>query len=212
VIRINLLPDAVRPQQTQGGQGWLIALMAALAVEVVAAFILYSFKQAELQTAKQENSRIEERIKQAQAAVQDHAEVTKKIEALRAREEAIDKLQRGRLGPAAMMVELSHLLTKNRGPSVTPERLEEVQKETPLAAYNQGWDPRRLWLLEFNEQDRVMRLKGLARDGEDVSELARRMNMSVYFADVKLLPAKRNKADQAGIEWVNFQLEARVRY
>lgn len=211
MIRINLLPDAVRPQQTQGGQGWLIVLMAALAVEVVAAFILYSFKQAELQTQKQENARIEERIKQAQAAVKDHPEVTKKIEALRAREEAIDKLQRGRLGPAAMMVELSHLLTKNRGPSVTPEKLEEVQNDS-LGAYNQGWDPRRLWLLEFSEQDRIMRLEGLARDGDDVSELARRMNMSAYFADVRLLPAKRTKADQSGIEWVNFQLEARVRY
>ena len=211
MIRINLLPDAVRPQQTQGGQGWLIVLMAALAVEVVAAFILYSFKQAELKTQKQENARIEERIKQAQAAVKDHAEVTSKVAALKAREEAIDKLQRGRLGPAAMMVELSHLLTKNRGPSVTPEKLEQVQNES-LGAYNQGWDPRRLWLLEFKEQDRVMRLEGLARDGEDVSELARRMNMSAYFADVRLLPAKRTKADQAGIEWVNFQLEARVRY
>jgi type IV pilus assembly protein PilN len=58
----------------------------------------------------------------------------------------------------------------------------------------------------------VMRLSGMARDGEDVSELARRMSLSAYFADVRLLPAKREKADSAGVEWLNFQLEARVRY
>lgn len=212
MIRINLLPDATRPQQSQGGQGWLIAIMAALAVEVVLAFILYSFKKAELDAQKQENARIEERIKQAEAAVKDHAEVTRKIEALRAREEAIDKLQRGRLGPAAMMVELSHLLTRNRGPSITPEKLQEIQQSDQLSSYNQNWDPRRLWLLKFSEQDRVMRLEGVARDGEDVSELAGRMNLSAYFANVRLLPAKRSRADKGGIEWINFQLEARVRY
>jgi type IV pilus assembly protein PilN len=212
MIRVNLLPDATRPHQTQGSQSWLIVVMAALALEVILAFIFYSMKQAELTDQRAENSKLEARIRQAQEAVQDHPEVTRKIGVLRSREAAIDKLQRGRLGPAAMMVELSHLLTKNRGPSITPERLQEIRENDPLSTYNQGWDTRRLWLLKFSEEERVMRLEGLARDGDDVSELARRMNLSAYFADVRLLPAKREKADESGIEWINFQLEARVRY
>jgi type IV pilus assembly protein PilN len=212
VIRINLLPDAVRPQQSQGGQGWLIALLALLAVEVVSSFIVYSVKQDELRAQKEENARTEQRIKQSREAVEDRADVTAKLAVLRSREEAIERLQRARLGPAAMMIELSHILTKNRGPSITPDKLAEVQEANPLSSYNQGWDPRRLWLLEFTEEEHVVRLVGLARDGEDVSELARRMNLSAYFSDIRLLPAKREKESATGIEWIKFQLEARVRY
>ena len=47
---------------------------------------------------------------------------------------------------------------------------------------------------------------------EDVSELARRMGLSGYFADVKLLPAKKSHSNEAGMELVQFQLEAKARY
>jgi len=57
-----------------------------------------------------------------------------------------------------------------------------------------------------------VRLEGLARDGEDVSELARRMNLSSYFSDVKLLPAKRQTDQKSGAEVVQFSLEAKVKY
>ena len=44
-----------------------------------------------------------------------------------------------------------------------------------------------MWLTSFQESERVAKIEGLARDGDDVSELARRLNLSVYFAEVKLL-------------------------
>ena len=57
-----------------------------------------------------------------------------------------------------------------------------------------------------------MRFTGQGRDGEDVSELARRMNLSSFFGDVKLLPAKRVSNETTGLELVEFQLEAQVHY
>jgi type IV pilus assembly protein PilN len=47
---------------------------------------------------------------------------------------------------------------------------------------------------------------GKARDGEDVSELARRLNLSSFFYDVRLLPAQREQ------DAVKFSIEAKVRY
>ena len=41
-----------------------------------------------------------------------------------------------------------------------------------------------------------MRLEGLARDGEDVSELARRTEALDYFDDVRLLPGARRRSDK----------------
>ena len=57
-----------------------------------------------------------------------------------------------------------------------------------------------------------MRLEGIARDGEDVSELARRMSLSSYFYDIRLLPAKKERDTATGLDLVRFQLEASVRY
>ena len=55
-------------------------------------------------------------------------------------------------------------------------------------------------------------MEGIARDGEDVCELARRLKLSSYFYDVKLLPAKKEHDSETKLELVTFQLEAQVRY
>ena len=98
------------------------------------------------------------------------------------------------------------------GSSISPERLSQVRRDNPLAAYNPSWDARRLWLLRFDEDRRKVRLQGVARDGEDVSELARRMNLSSYFDAVKLLPAKQQADKETGLDLVSFELEAQARY
>jgi type IV pilus assembly protein PilN len=111
-----------------------------------------------------------------------------------------------------VLLELARILTPGRGPTVDPERLNQLRRENPLAVFNPGWDARRLWLTKFVEQQRKVRLEGVARDGEDVSELARRLQLSSLFHDVRLLPAKKQRDQKTGLELVTFQLEAQVRY
>lgn len=67
-------------------------------------------------------------------------------------------------------------------------------------------------MTKFVEQQRKVRLEGIARDGEDVSELARRMGLSSFFFDVRLLPARTEKDKDTQMEVVRFELEAQVRY
>ncbi|MEN9577562.1 MAG: pilus assembly protein PilM, partial [Pseudomonadota bacterium] len=193
LVRVNLIPSTKSggSSSTEKGQGWLIAVMVLLAIEVIGALIFYSFKQEELDGLKRESSNLQGQIKLSQEKVQDHPAVKKKLEVLREREDAIAKLQSARSGPTAVVLEIARLMTPGRGPSVTPEELAKVQSDNPLAMYNASWDSRRLWLTDFVEEARTVKLRGIARDGEDVSELARRMNLSAYFFDVKLLPAKR---------------------
>ena len=66
--------------------------------------------------------------------------------------------------------------------------------------------------MSFKEDKRKLRIDGLARDGEDVSELARRMSLSDYFVGVKLLPARRQVDAATKVELVRFSLEAGVKY
>jgi hypothetical protein len=57
-----------------------------------------------------------------------------------------------------------------------------------------------------------VKLSGFARDGEDVSEFLRRLTMSDYFYEVKLLPAGKVIDEKTHLEVVKFELSAKARY
>jgi type IV pilus assembly protein PilN len=212
VIRINLLPQKRRAQKNEGSQLWAVVVVLLVALEAVGFFIYHGHKKEELVAQRTKNAQLQEEIDQSKVAVKNHAEVKAQLERLRAREDAISKLQSARTGPTAVLLELARMLTSGRGPSVDPDRLSQLRRENPLAVYNPSWDARRLWVTRYVENLRQVRIDGTARDGEDVSELARRLALSSYFADVRLLPAKKSKSAEAGMDLVQFQLEAKARY
>ena len=212
MIRINLLPQKRRVQKAEGGQLWAVVIVLLVALEAVGFFIYHGNKKEELVAQRRKNTELETQIEQSKSAVKNHNDVKAQLERLRAREDAIAKLQSARTGPTAVLLELARIMTPGRGPSVDPDRLNQLRRDNPLAVYNPGWDARRLWLTRYVEATRLVRLEGTARDGEDVSELARRMSLSSYFADVKLLPAKKVRAPEVGMDLVQFQLEAKARY
>lgn len=206
MIRINLLAQKKRAEGAEGSQLWLVVVMVVVLAEVAALFVLHSFKAQELADQQRKNAELTTQIENAQKNVANHDQVKTELALLRARETAIQKLQSGRSGPTAILMELARILTPGRGPSVDPDRLAQLRRDNPLSVFNPNWDARRLWITSYVEAQRKLKIDGTARDGEDVSELARRLNLSSYFYDVKLLPAVR-KAD-----FVEFSIEAKVRY
>jgi type IV pilus assembly protein PilN len=213
VIRINLLPQKKRRVDTGGGgELWVLAAMGALLVEIVILFVFHGMQETKLAEEEKKNQEVQAKIQTSKAAVANHANVTEELTRMRAREDAIAKLQSARTGPTAVLLELARLLTPGMGPTIDPEKLAQVRKDNPLALYNPSWDPRRLWIDTYTEETRLLRIKGTARDAEDVSELAKRMNLSDYFDKIRLLPAKQGEDSATGIEVVDFALEAEVKY
>lgn len=206
MIRINLLAQKKRADRADGSQAWLAVVMVVVLAEVAALFVLHSFKAEELSAQQRKNAELTSQIEQAKRNVANHEQVKTELELLRARETAISKLQSGRSGPTAILMELARILTPGRGPSIDPDRLAQLRRDNPLAVFNPTWDARRLWVTGYVEAQRQLKIDGRARDGEDVSELARRMNLSSYFYDVRLLPAAREN------DFVRFSIEAKVRY
>jgi type IV pilus assembly protein PilN len=206
MIRINLLAQKKRAERSEASQVWLAVVMVVVLAEVAALFVLHSFKAEELADQQRKNAELDSQIAQAKKNVADHEQVKADLALLRAREEAIQKLQSARSGPTAILMELARILTPGRGPSVDPDRLAQLRRDNPLSVFNPNWDARRLWVTAYVEAQRKLRIDGKARDGEDVSELARRLNLSSYFYDVKLLPATRET------DFVKFSIEAKVRY
>lgn len=215
MIKINLLADKARTKAKKGpqeSQVWLVVLMVLFLSQVAGLFVFHGFKEKELSDQKSKNAVVQAEIDQAKTQVADHAKVKDKLKLLRAREDAIAELQSARTGPTAMLLELARILTPGRGPSVNPDELNKLRRDNPLAIYNPAWDGRRLWLSDLTEESRKVRLRGVARDGEDVSELARRLSLSSYFTDVKLLPAKKVDIIAVGPQMIEFNLQAMARY
>jgi type IV pilus assembly protein PilN len=214
MIRINLLPKRRRSEQRSvAGQGWLLIVLAVLLAEVCGLFVWHSMNEAKLKAQNRKNAELAAQIEQSKRLVQNHPEIKEKLAELRAKEDAIAALQTARTGPTSVLLELARILTPGRGPTVDPVRLEELRRENPLSVYSPSWDARRLWLTKFVEENRQVQILGVARDGEDVSEFARRLNLSGFFADVRLMPGQRATATKAGgLELVEFELVAKVKY
>jgi type IV pilus assembly protein PilN len=217
MVRINLLPDrkqAVRRAAATGdaSQLWLLGVLGALVVTVIACLFVQKMKQDELAAIVAENTRTQGQIDAIKKTIANHAEIQARLKELRDREEAIQKLQAARTGPTATLLELAHVLTPGRGPTTDRDKLEQLKRDNPAEVYNQNWDARRLWLTSYVESDRTVKLEGLARDGEDVSELERRLKLSDYFTDVKLLPGAKTTDQVSHQELFKFQLSAKVKY
>jgi type IV pilus assembly protein PilN len=222
VIRINLMPQkrAMRRRgeagaaETSGGesQAWLAFVLGAVLLEVIVLLFVYKTKQDQLEKVQKHNQELTANIDAIKREISNHAEIKASLKELRDREEAIQKLQSARTGPTATMLELSRIMTPGRGPTVDRDKLEQLKRDNPSAVPNPNWDPRRLWLATYKEAERTVKIGGLARDGEDVSEFLRRLSLSDYFYDVKLLPASKQVDPLTKLELVRYEMSAKVRY
>jgi type IV pilus assembly protein PilN len=223
MIRINLLPqkkqlrrrgEAGAPADGGGGESqvWLAFVLGAVLLEVIVLLFVYKTKQDQLTQVQKQNTVLSGNIDNIKREIAQHPTIKTQLKELRDREEAIQKLQSARTGPTATMLELSRIMTPGRGPTVDRDKLEQLKHDNPGTVPNASWDPRRLWLTSYKENNRVVRLAGFARDGEDVSEFLRRLTLSDYFFEVKLLPATKAMDAVSKLELVKFEMSAKVRY
>jgi type IV pilus assembly protein PilN len=223
MIRINLLPqkrqlrrkgEAGAPADDGGGESqmWLAFVLGAVLLEVIVLLFVYKTKQDQLTQVVKHNTELQGNIDNIKREISQHASIKTQLKELRDREEAIGKLQSARTGPTATMLELSRMMTPGRGPTIDRDRLEQLKRDNPGAVPTAGWDPRRLWLTGYKESNRLVRVGGYARDGEDVSEFLRRLSLSDYFYEVRLLPASKSRESVSKLELVRFEMQAKVRY
>ena len=215
MIRINLLPEkraAQRRSAAAEGQAWLVIVAGILVFEVIGLMLLQKSKNDELAKLVKHNQEIQANIDDIKRQIANRDEIKNQLKELRDREDAIQKLESARTGPTSVMLELSHILTPGRMPTVDRDKLEQLRRDDPQAVPNANWDARRLWLTNYDEVDRRVHLAGLARDGEDVSEFLRRLALSDFFYDVRMLPASKSMDSTAHVEMVKFEVSTKVRY
>lgn len=215
MIRVNLIPRR-KETKREGGKAWIVLLVAAGLAMIIGIVIVHAGKKKELDDQLEANRAIEASIADKKAKVANHENVKKELAEYQAREDAISKLQAGRTGPTAMMVELSRILTPRKLPTMDADALEKLRRENPGAVPSEKWDPHRLWLTSFREVDRNVSISGFGKTNDDVAEFLRRLTVSKFFTEVKLIRTdERVDKDAAlGVSYTttSFEIKAKVRY
>ncbi len=212
MIRINLLP-AKRARRREAGQRQLAAMgLAVLATAGGAVFVHISASNERDDLARQ-NRLIQSDIDRLKAELGDYDKVRTQREELLKQRKSIQALEQARTGPVFLLRELSEILTAGKGPTFDRVLYEESLRRDPNVGFNAAWDTRRVWLESFEEDQKRVRIRGAAKSIEDASEFLKRVQLSVFFSDVR--PEGTTQVSSGGpgsVKYVSFSFTAQVAY
>lgn len=221
MIRINLLPGQKRgakatatASSSSGGQGWIVGYVFIALATCGALAGLYIVKQGELAEKESVNANLRAQITRSQSNSALLEDVQGKLTQSRDLERIVGELTRAQLGPTRVLMEIAKILSEGArgGPTIDPQRLDEIRRENPLAGYNAGWDSRRLWITTFTEESRECHISGVGRTNEDVAEFLARLALSDMFQDVTLERTQSAMDEETQLPLIGFELSCKVIY
>lgn len=142
MILINLLPHR-EEKRAQRKRAFFVGLAASAVLGLVAVGVWYTVLQQMTAAQASRNEFLETEIKRLEAQIKDIANLRAEIEALKARQKAVEDLQTDRNTPVYL--------------------LNELVKQTPEGVY----------LTEIKQAGLVVNVKGIAQTNERVSEFLR---------------------------------------
>jgi type IV pilus assembly protein PilN len=211
MIRINLLPVR-QVKKVQAGQRQLLFFFMILVAEMVVMFLLYEWKQGEVESKRRSTANLRTEIEALKKQVGDFDQLKAQRDRLIAQRDVINSLQKARTGPVWMMRELSDILTQGKGPTVDQAKYEMLLRNNPSAGYNSRWNPNRLWIDSFTEKGGAVRISGKAKDYDDVAEFNKRLIHSTFFRDEYLERNDQIMETSMGLKVVKFSIRCRTTY
>jgi type IV pilus assembly protein PilN len=217
MLKINLLPDE-RGRRAQPGFGGgvpnllLVGVIGSLVLLLSGLFLFHTSQAGEVDAIRNANVRTQSEIDAIKGRVADHQKILDELAEIHRREEAIQQLQAARTGPTSMLLEISHILSAGGAPTADPTVVENLRaRGLRDQLWSTTWDTKRLWLTSFDEENRTVKIQGEGRTADDVGEAMRRMQLSLYFQNVRLDRAQAGVALN-GLPVQQFTISARVRY
>jgi type IV pilus assembly protein PilN len=211
MIRINLLPVKAAKRR-EAGQRQLLVGVVVVTLAVVGLVVFNSVQASAIAEMRVANAHTEAEIKKLKEELGDYDLVKAQREDLIRQRDAIKRLQANRAGPVWLMRELSDVLTKGKGPTFNKEQYEEQLRRDPNAGFNPTWDPKRVWLLSYEEKNHEVKVHGGAKSDEDVAEFLKRLKLSAFFSDVYWQQTQPQVDAKLNVAYVTFDVTCRVNY
>jgi Tfp pilus assembly protein PilN len=212
MIRINLLQEKKKAARAERGQMTVLYGLIALVALGVATFVFVHLPMAgEIDDLTAENDKRQKHIKELQDSTKEFDTVTAQLSSAREQEEAIKRLNNARAVPSWMLYELSNVLTKDHKPTMSPEMAERIKSDANRQ-FSAGWDPKRIWIDSLDEKDGTLTIAGGAQAPTDVTQLALRLQASVFFTDVQPITVSGSVDGPSKLAFYKFVLTGKVLY
>jgi type IV pilus assembly protein PilN len=211
MIRINLLPVKAARRRESGQRQVLLGAIIMLA-GLAGVVVFHGWAAGEVGKQKTELQKVKNEIETLKTQVGDYDKIKRQRDDLHRQKDAIKRLESARTGPVYLLRELSQILTKGQMPTFNKEDYEELLRRDPNAGINQGWDPKRAWLITYTEKNGTVTIHAGAKSDEDVAEFLKRLKLSAFFSDVywQQTQPKIDKANNT--PYVEFDVACRVNY
>jgi type IV pilus assembly protein PilN len=212
MIRINLLPVKAARRRESGQRQVLLGAVVVLAA-LAGVVVFHGWASGQLMLQKNKLQGLRNDIAALKKEVGDYDDIKRQRDDLQRQKAAIKRLESARKGPVYLMRELSDILTKGKGPTFNKEQYEEMLRRDPNAGINQGWEPKRAWIVSYTEKAGAVTIHGGAKSDEDVAEFLKRLKLSAFFSEVywqqtqPQIDAKNNN-----VAYVTFDVACRVNY
>ena len=211
MIRINLAPSKRTRHQDRSQQELLFGFLILLLAGAALFFFIDSPIRDRIAAQEQTNGLLQQQNRAKEARLTGFKQLKAAVEAAEKRQAVVVRLNAARATPAHMMREISGLLTSNRTPTMTEVMTEEV-KGNPNRQMSQEWDARHVWLTSFQEKNGDFTLKGGSQSDSDMTQLALRLQASVFFYDVIPQGGAEVTDRDTGISYYQFTIKGKVAY
>ncbi len=221
MIKINLLPQKRTKRAAIGGGGGdeasikeILLGAGAIAAAAVLVFILVDQpKRSKLNDLRESNAQLDQAIAEKRKELEGYAEMKKAADEADERARAINRLMNAKVVPANVLHELSEIMMTNHTPTMTDEMARRVQTD-PNKRFDLAWDPTKVWLTSFSDdvRDGSFRLEGGAQAEQDIIQLSKRLQASVYFDRVSQQSEERITDRDTGVTFYHFVITGKVAY
>lgn len=215
MIKINLLPQkrarnrpASSDSATRPLMAGVIGLAAAAAVVLV---VVDRPKRAELAELAEANQQLQSDIQSKTKQLEGYVTLKKDADEADERYKSIRRLLSTKVVPAHVLHELGEILTASKYPTMT-EDMTKRSSSDPNKRFQADWDATHVWLSGFTDTGGVFKLEGGAQSDSDITQLAKRLEASVYFTDVVPLGAERVADNQSGTSYLKFTITGKLAY
>jgi len=200
MMRINLSPDRkVKRRASKGEQSLLLGLLAVVAAGALVFLLIHRPLANDIEEQEKANQQLRQTNSQIADQTKNLAQMRQDVQTAKQQEAAIDRLN-----------ELSQILTTGGNPAITEEMRKEMENN-PNRRYQEGWDPKHVWVTSFEEKDGKFKLEGGSQADSDMTQLALRLQASMFFDDVIPEGGGEVKAT-GGISYYKFTITGQVRY
>ena len=220
MIKINLLP-AKRPRiRSAGGDNeamrpLLMGVGGLLAAAVLIGVLVDHPKRSRLSELDEANTQLKREIAQKNKQLEGYAQLKKEAEEADAQYNSIRRLLGAKVVPAHVLHELGEILSQGKNPTMTEEMAKRVGNgpdSDPNKRFAADWDASHVWLSGFSDDNGDFKLEGGAESESDVTQLAKRLAASVFFADVTPAGGERVADQGTSTNYYKFTITGKVAY